>query len=178
LAHLLLIVPKKSINRHIYRAPHSGPWAGPHDPLHDPTKSSRKLNNPWKAMRRLRLRDIWNMSQTRSSPRPGQSCPRTWAHKIWTQGDALIRHVESHVPEDTKTHVLDRVNTHVSEVETYDQRASSCHFQGKPTPPTFSINTDLPSGIPLAEIIIIKAFIQIIQRINLKHRSGTSCHPQ
>jgi hypothetical protein len=34
-------------------------------------------------------------------------------------------------------------------------------FLGKTNSP-FTINTDLPSGIPLAEIIVIEAFIQII----------------
>jgi hypothetical protein len=69
--------------------------------------------------------------------------------------------VETHVPEDTKAHVLDRMNTQVPEVETYNQRANSLHFQGKPTLP-FSINTHLPLVIPLLKIIVIEAFIQIM----------------
>jgi len=81
------------------------------------------------------LRDIRNTSQTRPGLHPGQSCLGMWACTIWIQGDAPIRHVKTHIPEDTKTH---------------DQRTNSSHFRGKPTL-SFNINIDLSSSILLAE---------------------------
>jgi hypothetical protein len=41
----------------------------------------------------------------------------------------------------------------------------------------FTINTDLPSGIPLAKIIVIEAFIQIIQRTDLSIGVGPAGTP-
>jgi hypothetical protein len=75
-----------------------------------------------------------------------------------------------------KTYFSDCVNTHVLEVETHNQRAGSCHCWEKLTPP-FSINTDLSLSIPLAEIIIIEVFIQIIQRTDLSISVGLAGTP-
>jgi hypothetical protein len=61
------------------------------------TKPSPAESNLWKATRRLRPRDIRDMSQTHLGPRSGQSCPGTWVHTIWIQEDEPTRHVEAHV---------------------------------------------------------------------------------
>jgi hypothetical protein len=120
--------------------------------VHHMAKPGPTGSKPWKASKRPRSRDIRNVSHRRSSPRSGHICPETWVSTIWMQEDTWAWHAETHVPEDTKAHIL--------EVETHDQRAGSLYFWGKPTP-SFSINTNLPSGIPLAEIIVIKAYTYI-----------------
>lgn len=148
--HPLSTIPKKIAHRpspSIYRSGHM---------VHHMAKLGPTRSKPWKAPKRSRSRDIRNVSHRRSSPRSGHICPETWVHTIWMQEDTWAWHAETHIPKDTKAYI--------PEVETHDQRANSLYFLGKPTP-SFSFNTNLPSGIPLAEIIMIKAYTHISKEL-------------
>jgi hypothetical protein len=53
-----------------------GPSTEPINSMKGPgrmTKLSPAESNPWKAIKRPRPRDIWDMSQTRSGPRSGHT---------------------------------------------------------------------------------------------------------
>lgn len=124
-------------------------------------------------------RDIRGVSQTHSGPRFGQSCPGTWEHTIWKQEDALTRYVEAHVLSAWRPTIQTCRRPHILGIG---------RPQSEDQLPSYPRETDLrpyykypkTSRYKLAEIIVIKTFIQIIQRTNLNigvRPTGTPSKP-
>jgi len=90
------------------------------------------------------------------------------AHDLYTRGHVHLTRGSPRPKRQEDPHFGSRDCPHFG---IGDPRSESqfSPFSGK-TNSLFTINTDLPSGIHLAEIIVIKAFIQIIQRIDLSIR--------